>query len=279
VLERLDFGTDPVDGRAAILAAPEIRRALAACIDRQGILDEVVAGLSPVPTTAIGVGNPAFASTSSVSYSPATAGEQLSELGWVDDDGQPATPRIAQGVEDVPPGAPLSLSLLAAAAPSQEAVAQSIAQDLAGCGVQVEVETVPAETLFAPWPDGPVFGRGFDLVVWPWVEWITPACELFTTAEIASGTFPQGSNAAGFSDARYDAQCAAARLKPIAAGGDPAAIGEAQRLLDESLPTLPLFQWPRLIVSNSRLCGLALDSTAALLWNLEELTSEAGCLP
>ena len=158
-------------------------------------------------------------------------------------------------------------------------IAQTIAEDLGRCGVGVDVETVPAGTLYTPWPDGPVFGRSFDLVVWPWLEWISPACELFTTAEIATTAFPQGSNASGFEDPAYDNACGRARLGAGEASAYAGAFREAQQILDEALPAVPLFQWPRLLVASEGVCGLQLDPTAALLWNLEELKPGPACGP
>jgi ABC-type transport system substrate-binding protein len=114
-------------------------------------------------------------------------------------------------------------------------------------------------------------------VIWPWLEWVSPACELFTTAEIASPQNPEGSNASGFADAAYDAACAQARLGPAAGTPFADAIRETQAILDEAVPSLPLFQWPRFLVGGQRVCGLSLDPTAALLWNLEDLTPGPGC--
>jgi peptide/nickel transport system substrate-binding protein len=278
-MERLDFGTDPVDERPRILAEADVRRAIASCIDREALIDEVVTGLSPVPSGMIASGHPLASSASSLDYDPAAARESLTALGWVDEDGQPSTPRVAQGVDDVSAGTPLSLTLMTAAGSTEAALARAIADELAQCGVQIEVEDVPAETLYAPWPDGPVFGRRFDLVAWPWLGWIGPACELFTTGEIASDSFGEGSNASGFSDASYDNACARARLGPVADGAYSEAIQETQTILDEAVPSLPLFQWPRLLVAGEGVCGLDLDPTAALLWNLEALSPGPPCVP
>jgi ABC-type transport system substrate-binding protein len=158
-------------------------------------------------------------------------------------------------------------------------VAQAIADGLAQCGVAVDVESLPAETLYAPFPQGPAFGRDFDLVLWPWLGWVTPACELFTTAEIASSGNPEGSNASGFSDAAYDRACAEARLAPDGGTAFAEAIRESHAILDAAVPSLPLFQWPRLLVAGQGVCGLSVDATADLLWNLEDLTPGPSCGP
>jgi peptide/nickel transport system substrate-binding protein len=280
LLERLDFATAPAGSRAPILAEPEVRRAIAGCIDRQALIDTVISGLSPIPTGLLAAGHaPDPAGTSSIVHDSVSARQALTSLGWIDDDGESATPRVAQGVAGVDDGTRLTLSLLTAAGSSEETAARAIADGLATCGVEVDVETLPAATLYAPYPQGPVFARDFDLVLWPWLEWVTPACELFTTAEIASASNPEGSNASGFSDPAYDRACARAQL---AAAGSTAAgegIVEMQSILDAAVPSLPLFQWPRLLVAGQGVCGTSVDATAALLWNLEELTPGPSCGP
>jgi peptide/nickel transport system substrate-binding protein len=280
LLERLDFDTAPTDGRPPVLASSEVRRALASCIDRQGLIDLVVSGLSPVPQGMIAAGNPlAPTETASIVYSPASANDALTSLGWVDHDGQAATPRVAQGVAGIVDGTPLTLSLLTAPGAAEESLAHAIADDLAHCGVAIDVESVPADQLYAPWPDGPAFGRSFDLVLWPWLEWVTPSCELFTSAEVGSSGNAEGSNASGFADAAYDAACAQARLGPMAGAAFSDAVRETQTILDQAVPTLPLLQWPRLLVAGERVCGLNLDPTAPLLWNIEDLTPGPSCAP
>ena len=280
IMERLDFGTDPVDGRPAILASPDLRRALAACIDRQGLIDTIIGGLSPIPQGMIGTAHPlAPAAGSSISYDPVNASAQLTALGWIDDDGESATPRVAQGADAVPTGTPLRLGLLTSAGGREERLAHAVAEDLEPCGVALDVETMEAERLYAPWPDSPVFGRAFDLVVWPWLEWVSPACELFTSAEVPSDAFPQGSNASGFADGRYDAACAQAGLGPAAEAVYFDSIQQTHAILNESVPSLPLFQLPRILVTSAAICDTSLDPTAPLLWNLERLGFGAACSP
>jgi peptide/nickel transport system substrate-binding protein len=279
LMERLDFGGVPVDGRPAILAEIEARRALASCIDRQGLIDLAAAGLVPVPSGMTPAGHPlSSSSAASISYSVASGNEALTSLGWVDDDADPGTPRVAQAVAGIDGGTALRLSLLTAPGAAEESLARAVAADLAQCGVEIAIEVVPAETLYAPWPDGPAFSRAFDLIVWPWLQWVGPTCELFTSAEIPSAENPEGSNASGFRNPAYDAACAQARLGPVAGAAYPEAVAGAQAILNEELPSFPLLQWPRVLVASRLVCGLEADPTASsLLWNVEEFTPGPGC--
>src|SRR3990172_6519492 len=112
LLERLDFQTAPAGDRPPILAEQGVRRALAACIDRQGVIDRAVSGLGPIPSGVLTAGHPLDASVaSSIVYDPAGGEAALASLGWIDDDEQAATPRVAQGVVGLDDGTPLALSL------------------------------------------------------------------------------------------------------------------------------------------------------------------------
>ena len=279
LMERLDFDTAPADDRAAVLSDPATRRALAACIDRQGLIDQVLGGLSPVPGSYLATGHPlAVTGKGGPPHDAAAGAQELESLGWIDQDGEPSTPRVAHGVAGMENGAALELSLLTPEDSVQAAVGAAIADDLAGCGAAISVESVPSEDLFTPWPDGAVFGRSFDLVAWPWLQWISPACEVFSSPEIPSTENPEGSNASGFRDAAFDEACAQAVLGPMAGAAYTVSVTEVQSILSEAVPSLPLLQWPRTLIASPLVCGQRADPTAgSLLWNLEEFTPGPVC--
>jgi peptide/nickel transport system substrate-binding protein len=123
-----------------------------------------------------------------------------------------------------------------------------------------------------------VFGRSFDLVAWPWLQWVAPACEVFSSPEIPSAENPEGSNASGFSEVAFDEACAQAGLGPIAGSAYTSSVAEMQSILSEAVPSLPLLQWPRMLIASPLVCGQRADPTAgSLLWNLEEFTPGPAC--
>ncbi len=136
---------------------------------------------------------------------------------------------------------------------------------------------VVAADLYAPYPEGPVFGGRLGMVVWSWLGWVTPPCELFASWEIPSAATPEGSNASGFSDPTYDAAC---RTLLFGVGLEEAGAEAAratQRVFAEQLPALPLIVLPRVAAFGPGVCGLQADpSSVSLLWDLESL---APCAP
>jgi peptide/nickel transport system substrate-binding protein len=135
--------------------------------------------------------------------------------------------------------------------------------------VAVEVQVLTRGELEADWPDGPVFGRRFDLALFGWRVGSTPPCELFTSAQVAADDNPGGANNTGYASAAFDAACRAA-LWPLDLEASAEHHRQAQRLFASDVPALPLYFQPRYAVTGPGLQGYTLDgSSASELWNIE----------
>jgi peptide/nickel transport system substrate-binding protein len=274
-LERLEFGLAPVPGAGVppIFSDPRTRAGIAACLDREGFVGEVLHGLSAVPATYLSPEHPLYAGeTASVEFNPQEGIRLLEEAGWIDADGDPATARVAQGVAGIAQATELSFAFLTSPDGFHRSAAEHFRADLVACGVDLVVGLRPAAELFAPWPDGPGFGRSFQTLGWAWPGWVSPLCEMFAGWEIPSAVNPFGANASGFSDSNYDAAC------EILLNGRPgspeylAAAQETQAIFAEQLPAIPLYMRPRVIAHGPEICRLETDPTAfSALWNIEEI--------
>ncbi len=279
-LVRLDFNLSPVENsRPAYFQDVLTRQALAQCIDRAEI-QSVLAGISrALPTTYINVEHPTVsADVTLVSYDPEAGMEALRQMGWALDEDHPESPRVAFGIPGVRTGTPFSVSLLTAEEDVMLQIAALVEADLEACGLAVDVNALPMEELAEPWPDGPVFGRHFDMVIWSWPEWISPLCEMFAGWEIPSSTQPYGVNATGYLSERYDAACKKLFLSTPGMNGYQEALVETQVLFNQDLPAIPLVQPLRWAASDTEICGMDVDGLAtSILWNIEVLDSGNGC--
>jgi len=289
--EHLDFGIRPAsydDGYNPVLGDrpdlffdPRVRQAFAYCIDRQGIVDELLFGQSSVPAGFLTPGHPQFiADLAPLPFDIAEGQRLLDEAGWKDLDGDPATPRTATGVANVYDGAVLSVSYVTTQAPLRAAVAERLAASLAQCGIQVDVQMFSPAELFAPGPGGVLFGRSFDLAQYAWEASPELPCFLYETAHIPNaGNNWLGVNISGYSNPAYDAACQAARLAHPASGeAYHRAQEDVQRLFAQELPAVPLFFRLKMAVSRPDLCGLQMDPFArSALWNLEQFDVGEGC--
>jgi peptide/nickel transport system substrate-binding protein len=290
--EHLDFGIRPAaydDGynpaagdRVDFFGDARTRQAFAACIDRQGIVDELLYRRSRVPPTFLPDGHPlVVADLPIISYDPAAGVQLLDEVGWKDSDNDPSTPRVAQGVAGVPDGSAFAIDYFTTEASLRQQVAERVATGLRACGIQVALKFSNPGDLFGPGPDGLVFGRQFDLVQFSWEASSRPNCQLYVSGQVpGAGNLWTGANISGYSSAAFDAACASAGRTRM----DEPAYGERSRAVQSQftsdIPVIPLYAYLKIAISRSDLCGLEMDVTArSLFWNLESLNYAEGCQP
>ena len=114
--EHLDFGIQPRaydDGYQIGVDRPDFfsdvrtRQAFAMCMDRQALVDNITFGQSMVIDTYLPPQHPLYnREVRHYDFDVATGSALLEEVGWLDEDNNPSTPRIAQGVANVPDGTP-----------------------------------------------------------------------------------------------------------------------------------------------------------------------------
>ncbi len=280
-LFRMDFNLSPVGQEfdKGLFADVRTRQAVAGCIDRESLVQDIFFGLASISNTYLSPDYPAYASDlDAVAYDVEAAQATLDALGWIDTDGLPESARIAQGVPGVSFGTPLSFSYRTTAGVFNEAVAEHIQADLSVCGVEMTIEYEDASTFTAPWPEGPIFGRGFQTVGWAWLDWWTPPCEMFAGREIPSATYENGSNASGFDHSQYNAACEQILLGAPETRTYQDAVLLTQQVFAQEIPAVPLAIPARIMVANTEVCGFDFVPLAdSGLWNIESIDSGDGC--
>jgi peptide/nickel transport system substrate-binding protein len=247
-----------------------LRQALSMCMDRQAVVDTALYGQSVVPDVYIPPNHPLFnAEAKTWPYDVAAATALLDEIGWLDDDADPATPRVAKGVTGVPDGTKLSFLYQTTTATLRTQVTQLIAQNLADCGVEAQINQMPAAEWFAT--EGVLYTRQFDQGEFAWLTGVEPSCDLYQTSQIPSEENGwSGQNYGGYSNSEYDNVCNAAKQ---ALPGEEAYTTnhlEAQRIFAEELPVIPLYLRLKLAATRPDMCNFIMDPTNnSEFWNLE----------
>jgi peptide/nickel transport system substrate-binding protein len=283
--EHLDFG---IFSRNATLPpffqSKDVRQAVAQCIDRGKIAAEINPAQPVVLDSYTPSENPLFnPDIKKYAFDPKAAGTLLEAAGWLDEDGDPATPRLARGVAGVAEGSPFEFAFLTTDEPDKQRVSQLLQESLAQCGIKMDVTSLPAESLFAAGPDGVVFGRNFSLAQFGWMGSLEPPCYLFTTQEIP-GNYPEfpkgwgGANPSGYSNPDFDRTCYRAMSALPEQAEYKAAHQLAQSIFADDIPVIPLYLRTKMVAINSQICGVTLDPSAdSALWNLENIKSGAAC--
>jgi peptide/nickel transport system substrate-binding protein len=304
--EHIDFGIQHIDyddGYQSDLDRPDFfsdvrtRQAFAMCMDRQALVDDIMRGQSIVIDSYIPPQHPLYnPDIQHYEFDPAAGSALLEEVGWLDDDGNPETARVAQGVINVPDGTSLELSYITSSQVMRQSVQDILKASLAKCGIVVDLANFNPGDLFAEGPNGILFGRQFDLSQFAWGTGVEPPCDLNLSSlvpgtpgekwtSIIDGASRQfglqgwfNQNITGFAKEDYDRACGTALGSLPGQPEYEAAHLEAQRIFGEQLPMVPLFLRIKLAATRPDFCGLIMDPSALNeLWNIEEFDYGEGC--
>jgi peptide/nickel transport system substrate-binding protein len=263
-LEMIFFNTEPYDiYQARLLGLKEVRQAMVHCFDNRGLAESVLSGLAFPALSYLVPQHPDLEPTlAPLAYDLAAGELLLQRAGWLDFDLNPATPRTAKNVPGVPDGTRLALTYLVSGEADRLLVAEQFQRSMGACGIGVEISVATSAEYLAPGPDGPVFGRKFQVAGFAWAaaDGQVP-CTLFTSAQIPA-PYPKsaldwgGANASAYRSTVFDQACWQAifneetnpRRKPSAALAQQTYLGDA--------PALPLYWRPRLALAVVDVCGL-----------------------
>lgn len=275
VYEQISFGIDPVEEYAGRrpdwFEDASVRQAIALCTDRQGMVDELTEGRAELLHAYVSENHALFPNDLlRWNYDPDRANNLLDEAGFLDldEDGWR---------QDLDSGIPMTITLGTNSESSLRIqVTNMVKDDLAGCGIPVEVYDYPAGTWFADGPEGRVFGRRFDLAQFAWVGKLSPICSLYLSDNItgppdAGFNGWQNTNVSGWSDEEFDFACLAAREIMPGGVGYEASQQEALRIFAQQLPALPLFSNVKVAAIRPWMKNVRLDpSQRSILWNIYE---------
>jgi peptide/nickel transport system substrate-binding protein len=275
-----DNGPRLVRTRPDFFADPRTRQAIAMCLDRQKVVDTVLFGLSSVPASFVSSDHPLYAGDLPGYKFDVTAGSQLLEqAGWKYVAGDTSSIRHAVSVSGVAGGTPLVLDYLTTQSAQRQQIMDILSKSLAQCGIGVNVHYESQQDLYAPGPNGPLFGRSFDLAEYalstPALE---PSCGWFTSGEIPNDlNHWVGVNLGGYSNPGFDTACHAAQSSLPGEQAYADSYHQAQSIFASDLPAIPLFFRLSVAAARADLCHFDLDATANPMWNIEAFDEGPAC--
>jgi len=287
--EHLDFGIRPAAYDSPAPGAtlrpnwfgdPRTRQAVAQCINRDKISKKYFPTQAGIPNTYLPPGHPLLdPNVKKYAFDQNAGRALLDQAGWKDQDGNAATPRTAQGIQGVQDGTPFVIDYWTTEAPLRKEISAFIASTLAECGIQVNVKYYSPADLFAAGPQGPVFGRAFDLVQFSWNSAAVPPCSLYLSSSIPTAANKWiGANVIGYANPEFDQACIPALRALPGTGGYAQSQYKAEEIFANDLPVLPLYQMVWVGAARTDFCGYTLDpTTRSGLWNLEAFDMGPGC--
>ncbi len=270
--EHVDFGINPVESydRPDFFEDVRTRQAIAMCLDTQAVIDAVLYGRSVKINSYIPPEHPMYNPDAKFwDYDPEAAKALLEEVGWIDTDGDGI--REAQGVEGIPDGTKLAFSWMSTTAGMRVAYMQIYQQNLIDCGIDLSLDNRPATEYFASGPEGPLFGRHFDIGSFTFGTGVQPPCNLYLSSQIPSEENGwAGQNDPGFIDPEFDEVCNAALQSLPGTPEYEQYHKEAQRIFAEKVPVVPLFLRLKLAAYIPEVSGFIVDPTEnSEMWNIE----------
>jgi len=258
--EHIDFNLDVPE-----LQDIRLRRAIALGANRQAMTNALSGGHSPVLDSWVLPGQPEAAPADQITrygYDVEAARKLLDEAGYTSQD--------SSGIRASANGITLTFTLLTTdGTPIRQQIAQMFQQDMKALGIDIQIQALPADQLFAP--DGPLFQRQFDLALFGWVASPDPGGLLLWSCNAVPSLENNwsGDNFAGwcFRDASRAIREAVTTLD---AGKRKAAYVRQQQLWTQEVPSLPLFQRLSLTLAVPGVRGTHPDALAPITWNIME---------
>jgi peptide/nickel transport system substrate-binding protein len=207
-------------------------------------------------------------------YDVAAANALLDSAGYVDsnDDGIRQDPETEQSFR---------ITIGTGDNEVQQQIVEYFIKNMRDCGIAVESYYLPNDDWYADGPDGPLFGRQFDLGEFAWIAEREPACFTYTAAEITGPSTEinratkqaytgwNGTNATGWWNPDYDEACRRARHALPGQADYVRQHQAALRILAQELPSLPLFSRLTIAAAQPNVRNIQLDpSQPSALWNV-----------
>jgi peptide/nickel transport system substrate-binding protein len=184
-------------------------------------------------------------------------------------------------VAGVPANTPLVLNYYTTSATQRRQVVEIYTQSLAECGIGLNSVYYAASEFYALGPDGPLFGRQFDLAEYSiGANSLEPQCSWFTTRQIPNEANNwSGTNISGYSNPDFDAACGQA-IQVLPDDPEYTMHQEAQVTFASELPSIPLYMRLKVAAARNDFCGFTLDpSSIFALADLELFDHGDGCIP
>ena len=267
-----------------LMSDHRLRQAVAYCADRKGLLKEFFNNLVDAPLSFLSQDHPNY-STNLNAYEDdkeLSKGQNLlEEIGWLDDDKNPATPRISKNISGLADNTPLTLQLLSGQSNWRRNVANVLRRSLQKCGMGVELIVQRNDEYLTL---GSRFWESdFDLALFAWASGKTPPCYLFSTAAqemLEQSTTSPNLNVGKFNNSEFDQLCISS-LQPFV---DEKTTRELQSrmqiIFNQELPALPLFPYFWADVARADFCDYRADISARSdLRDIESMDFGSPCAP
>ncbi len=282
--QHIDFNVDPygdyADTRYDWFEDVKVRQAMMQCTDRQGMVDNILYGRSEVIHTYVPKVHPLYPTegVTEWTYDPDAGNALLDEAGY--------DQRDAEGFRLDPSGNRFAPTLGTTAGNAlRQQLTQIFKENMAACGIDVQLYYLPSGEWFADGPDGVLFGRRFDLGLFAWLTGVQPACDLYMGSRVPGpvgetnpktgleygGWGGDNQNETGWANEEYDAACQQALGSLPGTPEYEQGHIRAQQIFSQELPVMPIFLSLKVAATRPEVLNFNVDPTQnSELYNIYE---------
>ena len=269
-------------GAISLASNVQLRQAIAYCLDRPIINKELFDKLAAIPLTYLPPTSVFYMNDlESYQYDSQKGQQILEEMGWMDNDRDATTVRIANHVTTITDGTKLSVRIITTMDEWEEKTAILIKESLLECGFSVDLKLFQEDEFFDP--QGPFFQSGFDLALLGWMSGKIPPCYMFSqpAQEILYSETPiLDLNISRYNNPEFDALCKSSQQPMVTEEEQKNLQQGMQTILNHDLPFLPLFTYYQADVARNDFCPYELDISARSdLQNIESMDYGEHCRP
>jgi peptide/nickel transport system substrate-binding protein len=263
----LDDTGKPIDqGHHPLFGDLRVRQAVSLAIDVDSIIEGAVLGYGTRMPSVIIPASWAFdANLPVIPFNVEEAGKLLDEAGFVDDDNDPATPRVAKGAMYAADGTSLKFVLYTNQGNTRRETIGTLVQDqLKQVGFEVDFQAIEFNTLLDI-----MDGQTFDAFILGWRNGYPDDPDMTQLFTAKGDVLAGGSNNASYYNPKFDELNEQARTLP---GCDPAERAEIyhelQKIAQDDLPYIPLYSIEGMYAARSDVNGFS-PYPAQMVWNID----------
>ncbi len=225
---------------------PAVRRAMTVAIDRQELIDALLAGYGTPAASTIPPWHPYHPDIAPLPPDPDRARVLLRQAGWRDRDGD--------GVREDAAGTPLAFELMTSERPLNRAIVEVVQNRLTSVGADVEIRVLEFQTMLSLHR-----GRDFDAVLSNWIlDNFQMAAAPYALFHSSQAAIENSANRSGVASPHLDSL-----IEAGAAATDAAAARQVWReftvALQAKQPFTFMFWLDELAASNDAVEGVAMD--------------------
>lgn len=200
-----------------------------------------------------------------IAFDVDAAKKLLDEAGWIDDDNNPETPRVAKGAMYAPDGTKFNFTLYTNEGNSRRGATGTLVQDqLKQVGIAVDFQTIDFNTLLDI-----IDSQKFDAYILGWRQGYPDDPDAGTLLFTAAGDTIGGQNSMSYNNPKVDELMKEARSIPGCSTEDRAKIyAEVQKILQDDVAYVPLFTQNGLYAARKDVDGFN-PYPSQLYWNVE----------